>query len=97
MFSRKPRILVDIIRGLQELSGEADYNQYIQGLKEGLRTAYQKAIKFSVDQQLKNKRYNDYRARATSLEVRDIILVQRVEFKSGGPNNLAYRWDDCIY
>ena len=97
MFGRKPRLPVDIIRGLQEPSGEADYNKYIQGLKEGLTTAYQKASKFSADQQLKNKKYYDKRARATSLEVGDRVLVRRVAFKTGGPHKLADRWDDGVY
>ena len=97
MFGRKPRLPVDVIRGLDDHDADTDYKEYVQGVKDSLASAYEKASKYSREQHLKNKRLYDRKARATALEVGDRVLVRRVAFKEGGPHKLADKWDDGVY
>lgn len=97
MFGRKPRLPVDVIRGLDDPIKDVDYKEYVQSVKESLATAYEKASKYATEQHLKNKKLYDKKARATSLEVGDRVLVRRVAFKEGGPHKLSDKWDDGVY
>ena len=96
MFGRKPRLPVDIIKGLAEGKQDMDYKEYVQKVRDSLSSAYERASQQASKLQLRNKAYYDRKAGAASVEVGDRVLVKRVRFKEG-PHKLEDRWEEGVY
>jgi hypothetical protein len=97
MFGRKPRLPVDIIKGLNEnQTADRDYLQYVEKVRQSLKTAYEQAMQKSDKQHLRGKEAYDLRAHAPELELGDRVLVRKVRFKEG-PHKLDHVWEKEVY
>ena len=94
-FGRHPKLPVDLAFGINVNEKSVTPRQYIQNLKDSLKSAYDKA-KTGMDKSAsKNKRRYDLSAHAADLEVGDRCLVRKM-----GPlikSKVDDRWEENVY
>ena len=98
MFGREPHLPIDVALGVNSVSsGSGSYPAYIANLRDRLSVAYQKVIEESMKSAARNKQSYAYdsRARQTSIQVGDVVLVRNLSIR--GKHKLADRWEEDPY
>jgi hypothetical protein len=101
LFGRHPRLPVDLIMGLGDLTGQegdtngVSHSQYIDQLRKSLETAYQMAELKSISRKQHQKKGYDERVRGAVVRKGDCVLIRNVAFT--GPHKLADRWQNEVY
>ena len=96
LFGRHARLPIDILFGTDpDVRRSKDPTQYVRDLKERLQHAYKLAQESAKKSAAKNKAYYDKRAKASTFEKGDRVLVRKVAIK--GKQKLADRWEPGVY
>ena len=88
MFSRKPRLAIDLLLGGDEVKAVGQsYSKFVESLRKNLQAAYKVAMQGAEKAREVQKRHFDLRARAGTIEVGDRVLVRILPH--GGKHKLA--------
>ncbi len=96
MYGRQPRLPVDLAFGLDiDQHKTKTVCEYTKSLRERLKQAYHIATEATKKAQARQKGYYDLKARATTLETGDRVLVKIVAFD--GKHKIADKWEEDVY
>jgi hypothetical protein len=96
MFGRKPILPVDLMFEKEtQQAGHVSQTEYIQQLKDRMRTTQEIAKQYADQARVKQKTQFDKKAKATKLEIGDKVLVKVLAFD--GPHKLADKFEEDIY
>ena len=95
-FGRHPRLPVDIAFGIDLNQGEKkSVKQHVRGLREQLKSAYEKAEENMQKMAKKNKLRYDISAHAAELECGDRVLVRKLGHRVD--SKLSDKWERDVY
>ena len=96
LFGRHARLPIDVLYGTDpDVTRTKEPTQYVRDLKERLEYAYKLVQENTKKAAAKNKGYYDKRAKASTLQKGDRVLVRKVAIK--GKQKLADRWEPGVY
>ena len=96
LFGRHARLPIDVLYGTDsDVTRTKETTQYVRDLKERLEYAYKLMQENTKKAAVKNKGYYEKRAKASTLEKGDRVLVRKLAIK--GKQKLADRWEPGVY
>ena len=96
MFGRTPRLPLDVEFGIEDNPDGQTYHEYVEGLKEKLREAYDLAGAATEKANQRAKLRYDLKSRGATLEVGERVLRRKVNFQEG-KHKLANKWEDQVF
>ena len=94
-FGRHPKLPVDLAFGIEMNRGKESTRQYVQGLKQTLKDAYENARTQMEKCAGKNKIRYDASAYAADLEIGDKVLVKNVGHRL--TSKIGDKWENGVY
>ena len=92
MFGRQPRLAIDVAMGFVQKEPELDFTR---DLKNRLDVAYKLATKQAEKSKARYKKHYDQRARGSTVQVGDRVLVRNVRIR--GKQKLANTWETPVF
>ena len=96
MFSRHPKLPLDIIFGSLNSEETKSYPKYVERWQNAMQEAYQLVMKKSQDSALKQKKQYDKHVRTALLLPGDHVLIKNMT-PHGGPGKLKSYWEEEIH
>ena len=96
LFGRPPRLAIDLMYGLKPPPGHSTYPEYVKKWRESMSEAYQLASEKAEKNATSGKVQYDKKAKNTSLQPGDRVLIRNVK-ERGGPGKLRSYWEDKVY
>jgi hypothetical protein len=84
LFGRPPRLPIDLMYGLKPPPGHSTYPEYVKKWRESMTEAYQLASEKAEKNATSGKVQYDKKAKSTSLQSGDRVLIRNVK-ERGGP------------
>ncbi len=95
LFGRQPRLPVDVLFGLESRDSddsERSYLQYVEDLKEKMKTAFELVQKKEQNGQLKQELSYNIKSQPSKLEMGDLVLLRSRE-----DSKISDRWSSDVY
>ncbi|XP_069125411.1 uncharacterized protein [Argopecten irradians] len=96
MFGRHPRLPIDLAFGLDIGGKHPTLSKYVSSLRDNLKKSYDLARQYNSVASEHQKRNYDKRARATTLQEGDRVLVRIMAFE-GKHKDCRNKWEDDDY
>merc|ERR1712048_69294 len=97
MFGREPRLPIDLWIKYKEGETVETYSKFAKEQEFALKEAYKIASSNSQKQNQSSKMNFDKRAKLSTLQVGDRVLVKNTKMNKEGPSKLVTYWEQAIY
>ncbi|XP_063438199.1 uncharacterized protein LOC134719148 [Mytilus trossulus] len=95
MFGREPRLPIDTVFGIENITTQKNTTKYVEQLKDRLRKSYELALRSAEKAQSRQKKGYDEKIRGAVLNTGDRVLVKILAFE--GKHKLSDRWENDPY
>ena len=97
MFGREPKLPIDLWIKYKEGKTVDTYSKFAKEQEIALKEAYKIAFSNSQKQNESSKIHFDKRAKLSTLQVGDRVLVKNTKMNKEGPSKLVTYWEQAIY